>query len=443
MSSFFGTVNDKFIINVDVSNGSGEFTVPGFENNRSCGIHVKQVNFEDYTDNRIDDIGTLKTLIFEEDRTNLLDNSKQRDFYDQFLSKWNLLIGRYIIVSSFSTFYNNTLHLMDVIFISDYNFNGVMNDKIIRESRKFFDKHNIAIDLGEVNFLQFSTYPKTEIFDSYKLNFCFSIFKPLSFDLNDEGILNVTFGPTFNGPSEIDFYKNEIYEWTSNNDEILISYLDSGVPRFFQNSVVSRIVKEQVVKITEFDEEYFSVVFGFMTNIFQDSLKTLLSFIQSNNFDLFITVRCGKLDNLCVGSKDIIQAVFLEIEPDLDYCSVISYTNKYFPSDETFGLSDLLLITSENLYNSTIASKNSYEYLGVLYLGPSHFFNWITESDRDYVLVKPDSLNPFTVEVRKFVTGITGPTGNTVPVTGKLTMEIRFVNIVNPLIYNNFQATWR
>ena len=144
-----------------------------------------------------------------------------------------------------------------------------------------------------------------------------------------------------------------------------------------------------------------------------------------------------------MGSKDIIQAVFLEIEPDLDYCSVISYTNKYFPSDETFGLSDLLLITSENLYNSTIASKNSYEYLGVLYLGPSHFFNWITESDRDYVLVKPDSLNPFKVEVSKFVTGITGPTGNTVQVTGKLTMEIRFVNIVNPLIYNNFQATWR
>lgn len=444
VSSFFGTVNDTFIVDIDINNGLGSFMVPGFENSRNSGIHVKQLNFVDYNDNKFTLSGTASTLIFNEVRTDFNDSSVQRGFYNKFMTRWSSLIGRYIFVASFSTFTNvPSLTLKDVVIISDYMFDQSLNEFLINEYKEF------AIDVGiseeildNINFLEYKTYPKEDVFSEANLNLCFTVFKPLNFELDDNEEITVSFGNTFNGPLDIDFFKQEIYVGEDRSFFSNTDYVDAGIPRFLQNAVVPKIVKEQVFPIED-PVEYFSSVFGFLTNILFDTQRELIDTMQTNNFDLFLEIKSGSLNKSLLGSTKLCQGYQIINNESVEFCKVVSHTDKYLPDNRLFSTSDLVLITTENVYNSTLSTKDSFTYDGVLYFGPSKFYNWVTDSDREYILIKPDRTNPFEIQVSKYISGLSGPTSHTSSVTGKLTMELKFTNIVNPLIYNNFQATWR
>lgn len=447
ISSFFGTVNDNYVVDIDINNGYGEFMVPGFNDNRSSGIFIKQLNFVDYNDDKRNSTGAFRCMIFKERRTDIKDKNKQEEFYNKFMHNWNLLQGRYIFTFDISFFneVENDLYVMEIVILSDFMLNLTLNEYIINECRVFLKELEIDYDFPSIDLLDKSTYPSLFELLPFSLNLNFFIIKPLNFVIEDK-VMKVTFGNIFNGPEIINFRKSEIYESKDDDDwngnEL---YLDSGIPFFYLNSVISKIVKSQIYEDELPSERYLTCMFGFMANIFHNCLQYLIDALQTNTNDLFIELPVGFYDQLLIGSFNLIQSEELIIEEKLKYVQVVCLTNDFRPTNKLYAKSDILFITSDNIYFSTIADKNSFHFDGIFYIGPSYFMNWNSDRERRLLMVKPDQINPFKINVNKFLTGLTQTNlvSNIVPVTGKLTMEIRFVNIVNPVIYDNFQATWK
>ncbi len=445
ISSLFGTVNDNYYLNVDINNGEGEFNIPGFFESRNCGLFVKQLNFIDYEDNYDNSFGISNFLVFEEERTKLDDGSKQKEFYESFIKLWRENIGKYVSVLSISFFKNKKIYLKDIIIIHSLVLEYGDNYYLNKELKKFLDEKNTGISLDFIDFMNYKTYPDFDSLKSqnFNVNIAFTSFKPLNFEINDSKVF-VTFGNMLNGPKKIDCIKNVFYEKKSQHfDSGFQIMYDNGIPYFYHNVIAPEIRKEQCVIVSSVFERYLTVCFGFLTTLFLDCYNELIVSIEANPFILFHEINSGDFFDYClIGSDDLIKADSLILDFYAD-AAVDIFTKSFVPSNELVQKSDILMITSDHLYKSTLLDKSKFSFEGVLYYGPSHYHNPVPENERQYIYIKPGEINPFKIQVGKLVKGISGPTSITTPVTGKLYMDLHFVNIVNPLVYDSFGATWR
>jgi hypothetical protein len=249
----------------------------------------------------------------------------------------------------------------------------------------------------------------------------------------------VTFGNLANFPVPINLNRTG---YVFQEDGTALGYSDfkgSGVPYIYSIIRSPYLDKRQCIKNKDRD---LVACFGFFNNLVLDNTGVVIRETELNPFNAFVEISNRPFfSSILLGSEEILhQLVDDLLRPEFQYGAAYCDTDSDVFADEFEATKNSdLLITTEGCFNSTFLFGKNYVYDGLFYLGPSHA-QFMFDSQNSQ-MIRSGFKNPFILNVSKFARGNTLGTNSLIPATGRLRMELKFMTVQNPILYNNY-GSW-